>query len=242
MGACKTCKFCSEMCMEKNQVIEGVYDCDTVEDLLQKNNLTLARAIPKCHSKEAAKKHRSDITAPESDVVATVRHSPQAPTNHMPLACPGCGSAFNRGRHRQCPEYNRTCAHCHKVWHFAKVCQSRQALPVPSNNEHQPNARAIRVQSQHLSQQHHLQLHTVQETATEPAPTITVQISSSTGTRDLNVLPDSGADISAAGQEVLAYLGHQVDNIPPSYISPRTVNGLSMSPLRKVPVTIKLGK
>ena len=194
--------------MEKNQVIEGVYDCDTVEDLLQKNNLTLARAIPKCHSKEAAKKHRSDITAPESDVVATVRHSPQAPTNHMPLACPGCGSAFNRGRHRQCPEYNRTCAHCHKVWHFAKVCQSRQALPVPSNNEHQPNARAIRVQSQHLSQQHHLQLYTVQETATEPAPTITVQISSSTGTRDLNVLPDSGADISAAGQEVLAYLGH----------------------------------
>ena len=71
----------------------------------------------------------------------------------------------------------------------------------------------------------------VQETATEPAPTIIVQISSSTGTWDLHVLPDSGADISTAGQEVLEYLGHQVDNIPPSYISPRTVNGLSMTPL-----------
>ena len=34
----KSCKFCSEMCTEKNiwdQAIEGVYDGDTVEDLLQ---------------------------------------------------------------------------------------------------------------------------------------------------------------------------------------------------------------
>ena len=46
------------MCMEKNiqdQVIEGIYDGDTVEDLLQENNLTLARTIAKCHSKEAVK-------------------------------------------------------------------------------------------------------------------------------------------------------------------------------------------
>ena len=54
----KTCRFYSEMCTEKNvrdQVIEGVYDSDAVEDLLQENNLTLARAITKCHGKEATK-------------------------------------------------------------------------------------------------------------------------------------------------------------------------------------------
>jgi len=76
----------------------------------------------------------------------------------------------------------------------------------------------------------------------EPAPIITVQISSSTGTRYLEVLPDSGADISAAGQEVLELLGQHIDNILPSGINPRTVNGMSMIPLGKVPVTIKLGK
>ena len=41
---------------------------------------------------------------------------------------------------------------------------------------------------------------------------------------------------------VLEYLDQHVDNILPSHISPRTVNGLSMIPLRKVAVTIKLGK
>ena len=36
---------------------------------------------------------------------------------------------------------------------------------------------------------------------------ITVQITSSTGTHHLDVLPDSGADISAARQEILEFLG-----------------------------------
>ena len=40
--------------------------------------------------------------------------------------------------------------------------------------------------------------------------------------------PDSGADISAAGQEVLHMLGYHFDNILPSNISPRMVNGSSM--------------
>ena len=39
---------------------------------------------------------------------------------------------------------------------------------------------------------------------------------------------------------MLSILGHHVDNILPSDISPRTVNGLSMVPLGKKPVTICL--
>ena len=58
----------------------------------------------------------------------------------------------------------------------------------------------------------------------------------------LDVLSDSGADISATGQDVLTILGQHIDNIVPSSISPRTVNGLSMTLLGKVPVTIQLGK
>ena len=126
--------------------------------------------------------------------------------------------------------------------HFAKVCRSRPAQPPPSIVENQPSARTIRVQSKELSQQQHLQLYKVQEAATEPAPTITVQVSSSTGTRSLDSLPDSGADISAAGQEVLEFLGQHFDNILPSRISPRTVNGITMTPLGRVPITIKLGR
>ena len=82
----------------------------------------------------------------------------------------------------------------------------------------------------------------MKERKAEPAPTIMVQISSSTGTRYIEVLPDLGADISAAGQGVLKVPGQHIDNILPSNISPRTVNGTSMTPLGRVPVTIQLGK
>ena len=80
----------------------------------------------------------------------------------------------------------------------------------------------------------------MQEAITKPAPTVTVDISSTTGTYPIEVLPDSRVDISAAGLEVLSSMGHHVDNILTSNITPKTVNGLSMKPLGKVPVTIQL--
>ena len=129
----------------------------------------------------AAKKHQSDIAGPDSELIAALHQSQQS-AHHTPQPCPRCGSAAHRGECSQCSAYNRTCAHCHKVGHFAKVCRSRQAQPPPRTDENQPSARTIRVQSKELSQQQHLQLYKGQETATEPAPTITVKVSSSTDT------------------------------------------------------------
>ena len=56
----KTCRYCSETCTQKSirdQIIEGLSDGDTIEDLLQVVDLTLAAAITKCQSREAARKH-----------------------------------------------------------------------------------------------------------------------------------------------------------------------------------------
>ena len=242
----KTCRFCSESCTEKSirdQVIKGISDGDTVEDLLQENELTLATTIAKCRSREATKKRRSDITLPEAELVAALRQSQQPTRHNMPATCPGCGSAVHRGGRRQCPAFNQTCLYCHKIGHFARVCRCK-----PTNQQedpqsrYQPRANTIRVQSQQPSHKHYLQLYTIKERKAEPAPTIMVQISSSTGTRYIEVLPDSGADISAAGQGILKVLGQHIDDILPSNISPRTVNGTSMIPLGRVPVTIQLAK
>ena len=49
----KTCKFCSEVCKEKNirdQTIEGSNDGDTIEDQLQESDLTLAKTVTICRS------------------------------------------------------------------------------------------------------------------------------------------------------------------------------------------------
>jgi len=57
----KTCKFCSDACKEKSirdQIIEGCNDRDTVEDLLQESDLTLAKAVTK-----VKKQQRNTATA-----------------------------------------------------------------------------------------------------------------------------------------------------------------------------------
>ena len=54
-------------------------------------------------------------------------------------------------------------------------------------------------------------------TAIDPAPTITVHISSLMGlhSADMEILPDSGADVSAAGKEALRCLGEQPPTLQP---------------------------
>ena len=78
-------------------------------------------------------------------------------------------------------------------------------------------------------------------TTNEAAPTIHIHVTSLHGSSEIEMLPDSGADISAAGKEILDYLGEHIDNLPPSGITPRAVNGSTMQPLGKLPVTLRLG-
>ena len=68
----------------------------------------------------------------------------------------------------------------------------------------------------------------------EPASTITVQMATHSRTASVTVLSDSGADISAAGQAILGILGHHLDNLTLSEISPRAVNEARMKPLGKI--------
>jgi len=61
----KICNFCSEECSQKSihdQIIEGLLDGDTIEELLKQQNLTLDATITTCRTQEAAKKQRQDIT------------------------------------------------------------------------------------------------------------------------------------------------------------------------------------
>ena len=54
----KTCNFCSPACAAKSirdQIIEGILDGDTIEHLLQQQNLTLDKAITMCRAEEPLK-------------------------------------------------------------------------------------------------------------------------------------------------------------------------------------------
>ena len=113
---------------------------------------------------------------------------------------------MHKGGHIYCPAYDKVCSCCHKVGHFARVCRSRQRphQQVPLNDTSQPTANAIHLQS---PQGDHIQLYNITGRKAEPAPTISVQMISSKRTALVTVLPDSGADISAAGQRQCQHIG-----------------------------------
>ena len=67
-----------------------------------------------------------------------------------------------------------------------------------------------------------------------------MQVPSSTGTKSITVLPDFEAEITAAGKDVLTYLGHHPDNLLPSNVIPRAVSGNNMTPIGMIPITIHL--
>ena len=236
----KTCRFCSDDCLQKNirdQIIKGLLDGNTIEGLFQESGLTLATTITKCRSKEAAKKNQLQIVArdQESEVIAAFQNPHTPGQQRRPQICQGCGGTQHKGGRIHCPAYNKACSACHKMGHFARVCRSKQKphQQTPGDDILHPSTNAIRLQP---LQGDHIQLYNIAGDKGEPAPTITVEMA----TCSVTVLPDSGANISAAGQAIVGILGHRLDNLTPSEISPRAVNGACMKPLGKIPVTIHL--
>ena len=73
----KTRNFCSNECTQKNihdQLIEGILDGDTVEDLLQLKDLTLDKAIQVCQAQEADKKQCANMISIHQESVAAIRN------------------------------------------------------------------------------------------------------------------------------------------------------------------------
>ena len=119
----KMCNFCSNECLQKairDQIIEGLCDGESIQELLQVKDLTLDTAISKCHSLEAAKKSRADIMGAQEINAASVGKT-QDPITQL---CMGCGG---RQRRKCCPAQQRTCHKCGKTGHFGRAsdCSTR---------------------------------------------------------------------------------------------------------------------
>ena len=179
----KTCNFCSNDCTRKNirdQIIEGILNGDTVEDLLQEKDLTLDRAMQVCQAQEAAKRQRANMSSGYHDSVAALKNPPpsrrkplsQATSSHPPT-CSGCGNKPHFGGCSRCPAFGLSCNICGKLGHFAKVCRSK--LPQPDTTPTPVGANALSL----LSTIHHV-------TATDPAPRL---LSTSLRLMELQPLP-----------------------------------------------------
>ena len=121
----------------------------------------------------------------------------------------------------------------YKVGHSVRVCRSR--LSQQPGGQNFPEANAI-----HVDPHNAIQLFPLSQQVAEPAPQISVHVVTHMGTKEISVLPDSGADISAAGEDTLATLGYNPFNLLPSMVVPKAVNGQKMQPIGCVPVMLQL--
>ena len=149
----------------------------------------------------------------------------QLPTSGRPPTqfgriCIGCGYDLRPGGRQQCPAFSRICHLCKKVGHVARVCKGGLA----TFNNHPPHA-AMAVHVEPPLEEEVLPNVNASKVsdlpAFESAPTVHVELLSLNGQASVQVLPDSGADISVAGRALLSHLHEHPDNLLPSNVTPR---------------------
>ena len=244
----KTCNFCNEQCVQKNlcdQIIEGTSDGDTIEQLLKQPDLTLDTAVAICRAQKAAKRQRKHMNNQATGAILVVKQQRrQQPTSQPnpqhPTTCPGCGYKPHVGGRARCPAYDQVCLYCNKIGHFARVCRAKaQSVSQQFSGQRpppNPSTRSLLTEDTQPSQ-----LSTIRQvSATEPAPTVVVHIQSTNGSCKIQALPDSGADITAAGPQILKSLGEHTSNLLSSDITSQAANGQKMKPLGNLPITFQL--
>ncbi len=223
-----TCNFCDNNCLRSNirdQLVTGLIDPDTIKDLLREPNLTLTKAIDTGRALEAAKKElhsrsgamslavvvppkSSTLDSPSSDSVYTVSRyqrgmkGKERPASTQPLGtCNGCGKAVHlEGRRKACPAYRAVCSNCGKLGHYSTVCRQKPSNQFTSGFRKAPRALSIQSEGPQQTEEnnaHHPGMMSLNHSV--PAPTLPVHIQGLNGEAVVEVLPDSGADISAAG-------------------------------------------
>ena len=123
--------------------------------------------------------------------------------------CQGCSTASHPGGRIHCPAYNQICFNCQKIGHFAKVCRSKlsqqQGTPTtgvqrnPHPGQHSLSTTDVDTTDPRLDNIQYV-------ASSDPAPSIYLDIIATNGCCNTRALPDSGADISAAGKAILSTL------------------------------------
>ena len=202
----KICNFCNNDCLQKalrDQIIEGLLDGEIIQELLQVKDLTLDQATTKRRGLEAAKKSRQDIRG-TSEVNTFQTRTPATCSG----TCPGCGQKFHEGGRKKCPAFNQTCRSCGRLGHFARVCLRKHSAAGQYHKPATPHAQALSTNELPV-----VQLSELAHGPATPAPIVNMQVSTRHGQVSLNILPDSGAEISAAGPQIVKALGEYMDNL-----------------------------
>ena len=206
----RSCNYCSDECVNKtirDQIIEGILDGDTIEELLRNPILTLEKAAD-----ESAKQQRADIKGhvvnrastsygKQREQTSAVKNNAKAPAKNGGR----CGRPWHKNV-ANCPAKDMTSLKCGKLGHFASHCKSNQA------NKNDPvNDKPIN----HISvDKPTLWKMSKSQSSDLKAPTVCDNVSGRNGSSKIRALLDSGAEVTAADAlKILPFLGEDVENL-----------------------------
>ena len=269
--SCNFCQSCNESLI-RDRIVIGLRSAETVQKLCAIPNLSLSAAISLCRSQEAAYRDATEIRGPDTAVARVAcaeDHLESRRDASPPAACRVCGPRSARGRrpaphgseaqglseaspqrrsaaatsggspcpscgylHRRandCPARGRECRNCGKIGHFAAVCWSPQ-VERPTNRRRQdgpkrPTASAI-----------------IASTSAGGAPRVSVQVEVGSHTANVDALPDTGADLSVGGEDLLEKIGVTRGDLSQPAQHPRAANGLIIKSVGILHTTVSLGE
>ena len=202
----KTCNFCDDKCLQnslRDQLVEGIIDPDTFQDLLKEQDLTLEKAIKICRAMEAAKKELypkqstassalDSASGEEINVVSRYKRSKKTPVSSVvnPGTCRGCGQAEHpEGRRSSCPAFSSVCTTCGKTGHYHKVCLQKSTSSARRDKKTPPQANRLPLSGPLQAGAPGVCLSGVRSVnSTDPAPTLAVHVKALNGPNNACVL------------------------------------------------------
>ena len=153
--------------------------------------------------------------------------------------CGRCGRPWHKDV-RNCLAKGKNCLKCGKLDHFATYCRSStqtRNYAVTNATPTEPRLGRILANDNRLLRVEH-SLRSVNK-----APAVDVLVTGLNGSKILQALPDSGADLTAADVNILFELNEYVESLlQPSHGETSSVDGSSLREIGQLPVKITLGE
>ena len=178
--------------------------------------MSLEQTIQICRAQESARHQREEIKGSRVALNVTSAYKAKKkpvnldrpiaarkqPTHEHQRTCGRCGNAHGKYP-ENCPAFNKTCNKCKKPGHFASHCRTKnpriKGLQQPNDNT--------------LTNKQLFAIYAMQGVGR--TPTVDVLVQGPNGSKNLTVLSDSGAGITAADVKTLRQIGENVNNLLP---------------------------
>ena len=136
--------------MLRDQLVKGICNQSTKQDLLKLQNLTLQKSVDICRTAEKAPIHSQSIGTEDAQVMKVYKTN-RAKEPARQKECLFCGYLHAQIRSR-CPAYGKLCNACKEKDHFESKCpnKNRRARKQRSNISKRSKCNALRPHVQHL--------------------------------------------------------------------------------------------